>query len=577
MAGKMMNMETRTQSQEVEGVSGKTRPLSIHKFATEANNYVFDVNSGEILRVDPVVWEIIEDFHLGEEELIAKYTPQFTTNQISTAYHNIVRARAEQGLLVEYHPHVEMNLSRLTIFDQITSDRRSLSLEVTEKCNFRCTYCPRNLSDSRVVYQGTRGMSWATARAAIDDFLQHCRIPGPTVGASCPPSPSDLPKSSDNEDKVTMSFDGGEPLLNFPLIKRCTEYALEKAKIKIDFTMTTNGYLLKGEITDFLADHDFTLFVDLDGPASIHDRHRRTRDGLPTHAVVLDNLKTWIRKCPRPGSYAICATVACDTDVRDVYAYFSRASWMPSDANLMVRFASPPYPGYYKSDPGEEGSRGRQEAYEKYKEDLIKGRVIAGTEDMETRLRRINADGPFRRLHRGRWKVAKARRHSASCWVGRPCTPGGLKTYVTATGDYYACPKVSRTEACRIGSVATGIDQEKAYRLLKEFVEATAESCERCWCLPICDLGCYGSVAARGKDGYTLAARQQACEDIQKVMHQRIVDYCRVQEQNPHAFDYLESKENETGDIRGQRRKNMGVTDCLGNQEQEMDSEGGKW
>jgi len=337
---------------------------------------------------------------------------------------------------------------------------------------------------------------------------------------------------------VAISFYGGEPLLNFPLIKRCTEYALEKAKIKIDFFMTTNGYLLKGETADFLADHDFAVCVSLDGPASIHDRHRRTRDDLPTHAVVLDNFRTWIRKYPRAKPYYISATVARDTDPRDVYEYFSRASWIPPDTRIMVNLASPPYPDYYKSDPGEQRSRGLREAYQKYKEDLMRGRVGAGYEDVEMRLRRVKAEGPFPRLHRDRWKVAQARRHSASCSPGMPCVSGALKTFVNVTGDYYACQKVPQTEACRIGSVATGIDEEKVYRLLKEFVEATAESCERCWCLPICIMGCHGTV--RDKDGYTLAARRQECERIQKLMHRHIVDYCSVLEQNPHAFDYLD-------------------------------------
>jgi uncharacterized protein len=537
--GTMMSMETRVQSQEVEGVSGKGRTPCVHKFATERNHYVFDVNSGEILRVDPIVWEIIEDAHWGEEELITQYTSKFTPSQISTAYNEIARARAEQDLFVPYDPNVKMSLSRQAVHDKITSGRQMLTLAVTEKCNFQCTYCPFNLPDSGAVYQGTRDMSWETARAAIDDFLQHCSTPEPTVGASSLPTHSDSPKSSDDDD-VTMSFYGGEPLLNFPLIKRCTEYALEKATRKIGFFMTTNGYFLKGETADFLADHDFTVCVSLDGPASIHDRHRRTRDDLPTHAVVLDNFRTWIRKYARSKRhYIISATVARDTDRRDVYEYFSRASWIPPDTSIMVNIAAPPYPGYHKSDPGEQTSPGRREAYEKYKEDVIRGRVGAGYEDMEMRLRRVKVEWPFARLHRNRWKVAHARRHSASCSVGGPCVSGARKTFVNVTGDYYPCERVPETEACRIGSVATGIDEEKVYRLLKEFVEATAESCERCWCLPICMLGCHGNV--RGKDGYTLAARKQACEDIQKIMHERIVDYCSVLEQNPHAFDYLNS------------------------------------
>ncbi len=550
-------MGRRVQSQEVEGVSDRAQAPSVHKFATERHKYIFDVNSGEILRVDPIVWEIIEDSHLDEEEVIVKYASKFTSSQISTSYHEIVRARTQRDLFAPYHPNVKMGLSEQAAHERLTSGRGLLILEATEKCNLQCTYCVHNLPDSGAVYQGTRDMSWETARAAIDDFLQHCGTPRPTVGASSiPGKATDLPtvrdpsQSSSDDYRPSISFYGGEPLLNFPLIKRCTEYALEKAKTNIGFFMTTNGYLLKGETSDFLAAHDFTVTVSLDGPASVHDKHRRTRDGLPTHAVVLDNYRTWIRKYPER-LYHVSATMARDIDPQDVNEYFSRASWIPPGATISVGPAGDPYPGYYQSVPGEQQRLlGCREVYERYKEDLTKGRASAGFEDEEMRLRRLQAQGPFPCLHQNQWKVAQARRHSGSCWVGRACLPGTVRTYVNVTGDYYPCERVPQIEAFRIGSVATGIDEEKAYRLLKEFVEATAESCERCWCLPICSLSCYASV--HDKDGYTLAARKQECERIQTLMHQRIVDYCSVLEQNPHAFDYLNSnKECETGDIQG--------------------------
>ena len=344
---------------------------------------MFDVNSGEILRVDPIVWDIIEDFHLDEKELIAKYTPQFTANQISMAYHEIVRARAEQDLFVPYHPHVEMPFSRQAVYDRVNSERDRLSLEVTEKCNFQCTYCLFNLPDSGVVYQGTRDMSWETARAAIDDYLQHRIASRPTVEAGEEVTDhltSRHPiKSSDHILEGFIGFYGGEPLLNFPLIKRCTEYALDKAKSKIFFSITTNGYLLKGDIADFLAEHNFSVAVSLDGPASTHDRHRKTKDGLPTHAVVLDNLKGWIRKYRSKRHIQISTTLARDTDRGDVHAYFSQASWVPPGTTIMISTASPPYTGYYESDLAEQGERSRREAYEKYKEDLIRGRVALGT------------------------------------------------------------------------------------------------------------------------------------------------------------------------------------------------------
>lgn len=526
-----------------DGTIHRSASPFVHKFRTDNHKYVFDVNTGEILRVDDVVWEIVEDSCRRKGDVVAKYRSQFGTDRILAAYSEIEKARAEGGVFLNYRPEIRMGLSREQVDDMVERRRKMLLLEVTENCNFQCTYCGRNLPDSGCTYHGTRNMAWETARAAIDEFLQHCRafIPTADCGISSELTsvyPTEAAKKIEQSDTAAhIGFYGGEPLLNFPLIRKCTEYALDKAKGKVDFGIATNGYLLKGHIAEFLGAHNFLVRVSLDGPPGIHDKHRRTVDDSPTCAVVQENLRAFLTKYRRRLSI-VGATVGRGTDVREVHKHFATAAWLPPTTLILITLASDPYPGYYEPVSGVEKFPGLDALYAQYRENLVRGRMGLGLMNKDLLLQGMAFDGYFSRLHRKRWTCAEARRHLKACSPGGACVAGVSRTFVTAIGEYYPCERVPQCEACRIGDVTTGIDKEKAYAMLKEFVECTRAECQSCWCLPICSVGCHASVRDKN-NGFTKAAKIRACERVRESQHNRLVDYCCVLEKNAHAFDYL--------------------------------------
>jgi sulfatase maturation enzyme AslB (radical SAM superfamily) len=255
------------------------------------------VNTAEIVRVDDVVWQIIGDSCCSKEDVISKYTPEYKSEEIGRAYDEICTARDSEHLFLNDRPEISMPLDKAAIRDAIDSERGQLLLNVTDRCNFRCDYCPYTRQATPWRPHGERDMSWETARAAIDDFLAHCRFvneepdPQPASGSGSPPAIA-MPSA--------ISFYGGEPLLNFRLIRKCVEYAREKKRKgqRLCFSVATNGYLLKGEVAKFLATHGFFVRVSLDGPASVHDQHRRTAAGLPTWSTVVENVKAFYRDYP---------------------------------------------------------------------------------------------------------------------------------------------------------------------------------------------------------------------------------------------------------------------------------------
>lgn len=526
-------MATHTEDQRIS--SNVTGPL-IHKVATEQGKYIYDVNTGEILRVDHVIWEIVDDSYLSEGAVIAKYTSHFTRDQIAEAYREISVARAEDGYFLNDHPTVGVPVSREQVHRAVACERKILVLEVTEQCNFLCTYCRRNMPISGVARPGTRDMNWETARAAIDDFLGHCCAGQRENQHSSATVPHPGGTHNFVDDSVHIVFTGGEPLLNFPLIKKCTEYARERAKGRVRFGMTTNGYLLEGDKAEFLGAHNFRIMVSLDGPASLHDGNRRTKTGMPTHHIVMDHLRAFVRKYPRQAG-AINAVIARGTDAHEVYRYFASADWIPPTTDIGMGLASPPYPGYFPSSPGTDEFPGFREMYEEFKENLVKGRISRDVESRELDLLRGRFTDHFKGLHRHRWRVAHWRRDSRPCAPPGPCLGGALRTHVSVTGVYSLCERVLPREMYQIGSVTTGMDEERVYHLLHEFVECSRQECERCWCLGFCAAGCHASVADR--DGFSVDAKRRACEDARGLLHQSLEDYCSILERNPRAFDFL--------------------------------------
>jgi len=507
----------------------------VHKVATEGGKYIFDVNTGEILRVDEVIWEILEDSYLSEAEVIARHTPRFTPAQIAEAYREISKVRAEKGYFLNDHPTVGLAVSRENVHDELMHGRSQLILEATERCNFGCTYCQRNFLAPGAVHHGARDMDWGTARAAIDDFLQHCRSPEPR-NQDDGYSPDGAPIRSEPHnfaaDAAYVSFYGGEPLLNFPLIKKCTEYVLKKAKgRKVYFALSTNGYLLEGERAEYLAAHNFLVTVSLDGPASCHDRHRRTKEGMPTHGVVLDHFRAFVSRCPTQGG--INAVLARGTDVREVCRYFNSADWMPPGTYIRMAPASPPYPEYDRPSPRAADFPGLREMHREFIERLIKGQIPPGDESREVSLVRDMLFDEYKKWHQLRWNVAR-RKEEPYTPVG-PCMAGIPRLYVSVAGDYYPCEKVLCREEYRIGSATAGVDEERVYNLLRGFVECNLQECERCWCLPLCSVGCYATVWDR--NGFSADVKKRACENGRKAVHQSLKDYCSVLEQNPRAFD----------------------------------------
>lgn len=130
---------------------------------------------------------------------------------------------------------------------------------LTTACNLRCVYC--QAQDEERLQKGF--MSAETARRAVDVALQ---------------SPAN---------HLTFEFQGGEPLLNFPVIREIVFYTeAHRGSRQVDFTLVSNLSLLTPEMADFLLAHRVHICTSVDGPSSLHDKNRRAVRGQSSHRLM---------------------------------------------------------------------------------------------------------------------------------------------------------------------------------------------------------------------------------------------------------------------------------------------------
>jgi uncharacterized protein len=160
----------------------------------------------------------------------------------------------------------------------------NISLNVAQVCNLSCVYCYG--VDGEYGLKGK--MNEDTAKKSIDFLI----------------------KESKNQKNISITFFGGEPLLNFPLIKTSVAYSREQAKLhgkKINFSITTNGTKFNEEVNEYLNQNKFSVMVSFDGDQETQDKNRPFRGGKGSYENTLPKIKQFLES--RDGRATARATV----------------------------------------------------------------------------------------------------------------------------------------------------------------------------------------------------------------------------------------------------------------------------
>ena len=243
----------------------------IHQFKSEGYNIVLDVNSGSVHVVDDVAYDIMKTVEaLYEGGVTDADTMKAAVNvagdmtateeEVDEAVEEIMEL-AKAGKLFSkdvYEPYIDK-------FKQGKHYVKALCLHIAHDCNLACKYCFACEGE----YHGDRGlMSLEVGKKAIDFLI----------------------RESGSHVNLEVDFFGGEPTLNFDVVKGIVEYgrSLEKEhNKKFRFTLTTNGILLNDEIQEFANKEMHNVVLSIDGRKEVNDRMRPGRGGQGSYDIII--------------------------------------------------------------------------------------------------------------------------------------------------------------------------------------------------------------------------------------------------------------------------------------------------
>ncbi len=234
----------------------------IHRYKNNGYNIVLDVNSGSVHVVDELVYDAIGLLDEGKDntQIAEELKGTYKEEDIQTALQEIQELKDQDMLFTEdiYRNAIEHFKERQTVV-------KALCLHIAHDCNLACRYCFAEEGE----YHGRRAlMTYEVGKQALDFLIAN----------------------SGNRKNLEVDFFGGEPLMNWKVIKDLVAYGREQEKLhqkKFRFTLTTNGVLLDDEVMEFANREMDNVVLSIDGRKEVHDFMRPFRKGAGSYDLVV--------------------------------------------------------------------------------------------------------------------------------------------------------------------------------------------------------------------------------------------------------------------------------------------------
>ncbi|HEX8600919.1 MAG TPA: radical SAM protein [Chloroflexia bacterium] len=359
---------------------------------------------------------------------------------------------------------------------------RALSLAIAQKCNLGCTYC---YADGGSFGTLPKQMSLETALAAVDLLF----------------------KDAIRDERVNLTFLGGEPMSNRPVVRAATLHAHRRAQetgANLSLSITTNGTLLTPEDGDFFEEHGFAVTISLDGVGKSHDAQRPFKNGRGSYDRIIERVRPILAQQRKMQVSARVTVTPRNLDLPAVLEHF-----------IELGFHSVGFSPMLSSPTGQGEMQGGDLA-------VMLDQMIAAGQEFERNVvagRRypfLNMVNAMREIHRGTHRPY-------------PCGAGAGYMGVSAEGDLSACHRFVENEAGAMGSLATGVDLQRQGQWLAARHVHRQEPCRSCWARYMCGGGCHHEVIQRGRP---------ACDYIRGWLHYCLQAYIRLAETRPEYFGY---------------------------------------
>ncbi len=473
--------------------------------------YLYDDITGSIFPWNDVKEAVLaQDLQGWQSGVREALEAQYGEQDVEAAYAFVRRYRDNYGAFQRsWNSEDTMPIPTLEALEHhVKTASFELLLILTENCNMRCQYCALSETYPLNRVRTGRKMSFDTARRAVDWYM-----------ALIAPQFERNPRK-----RFGLSFYGGEPMLNMPLMKQVLEYCRDTYPDSFLPVMTTNGTLLSPENVAVLVEHNVMLAISIDGPEEEHDRLRLDSLNRGTFAEIVQSLK-WIKtNYPEYWATNITSVSVYDwgTDLEAVERFFDQQEEIIPRSVFVNQVGSNNTAWYsrYSAKDYERMSAALEKLRERYKQAKAEGKetshylnCITGMEIGMVVLRRRYGD------HR-----------SVLMPYSGSCVPGD-KLAVHVDGKIDMCERVNGTyHIGYLNDEQNGIDYSRLQYVITEYQKQILSTCQYCSITKHCSL-CFTHVEQDG----TFRKNPEQCGQQAEQVVKRMADYISILEQNPDA------------------------------------------
>ena len=447
------------------------RDSMIHQYKLLGYNIVLDICSGSVHAVDELAYDIISMFEQNDTAaIVAALSGKYdgvSDGEIAECCGQIAELKAQGQLFTEdtFEPMAG------ALKAKTSGVIKALCLHIAHTCNLNCSYC----FASQGKYHGERAlMSYEVGKRALDFLIEN----------------------SGSRRNLEVDFFGGEPLMNFDVVKRLVEYArsIEKEKGKnFRFTLTTNGVLVDDDVIDFADREMSNVVLSLDGRKEVHDRYRVDYAGNGSWDKIVPKFQRFVEARGGKNYYMRGTFTHANPDfLEDIKTMldlgFSELSMEPVVAAA--------------ADPAALTEADKPIVMKQYEQ-------LA-----ELMLERDKEGKPFTFYH---YMIDLK---GGPCIYKRisGCGSGTEYMAVTPWGDLYPCHQFVGDEKFKLGDIWHGVDNTAVQDEFASCNVYAREECRDCWAKLYCSGGCAanayhstGSVKGIYKYGCDLFRKRMEC------------------------------------------------------------------
>ncbi len=443
---------------------------------------MLDAVSGSIHIFDEIAYDMIDLFpHNTKEEVVdsifSKYKKDAKREEIEECYDQIAELK-DMGKLFAEDTYAKMAGE---LKDKTSGVIKALCLHVAHTCNLNCSYC----FASQGKYQGERAiMSLETGKRALDFLIEN----------------------SGTRHNLEVDFFGGEPLMNFDMVKDLVKYAREREKEtgkNFRFTLTTNGVLIDDDVIEFANKEMSNVVLSLDGRKEVHDKFRVDYNGVGSFEKIVPKFQRLVEKRGNKDYYMRGTFTHQNPDfLKDIETMLDLGFTELSMEPVVCA----------KDDPSALTDSDLAVVMEQYEKlaDLM--------------LERENEGNPFVFYH---YMIDLK---GGPCIYKKisGCGSGTEYMAVTPWGDLYPCHQFVGEEKFKLGDIWNGVLNKEIQGEFKACNVYSRQECRDCWARLYCSGGCAanayhatGEITGVYKDGCELFKKRMECAiylEIAKMM-----------------------------------------------------------